>query len=280
MITLGKMLRLDLYRMIHGFAFKTALLLSAVLGIWCLVLNVNAHYRSLEALQGQTIAYSYPYSVYNGCISADGVTLPSTLLFALLPLLATLPFGASLAQDIHSGYIKNLAIKVPRKTIYTSRYITVFIGAFLVVMFATAGQMFFTMMFLPVLPPEIASLSFPLMSIGHIGASFYAQHPLAYLLLYNGFDAIFLAAFSSVSIFVASLAKNAFLTLIGPTVLFYVLTYLFDFLGLTIYRPDFIITPYVGIALSSTVMCLEAVLMIVLSIVLCIVACVRDRDVF
>ena len=154
------MLRLDLYRMIHGFAFKAALILSALLGIWCLGLNVHEHYRSLEALQNQTIAYSYPYSVYNGCISADGVTLPSTLLFALLPFLTTLPYGAALAQDLRTGYIKNLAIKTSRQIIYASRYITVFIGAFLVVMFATTGQMLFSMMFLPVLPPEIASFSF------------------------------------------------------------------------------------------------------------------------
>lgn len=277
---MGKMLRVDLYRMIHGFTFKAALLLSAVLGIWCLALNVNEHYRNLEILQSQTIAYNYPYSVYNACISADGVTLPSTLLFALFPLLATLPFGASFAQDLRSGYIKNLAVKVPHRIIYTSRYITVFIGAFLIVIFATAGQMFFSMMFLPVLSPEIASFSFPLMMVGHVGASFYAQHPLVYLLLYNLYDAIFLAAFSSVSIFVASLVRNAFFALIGPTVLFYAITYLFDFLGLTIYRPDFIIAPYVGISLSSTVMCLEAVFMVFLSITLCVFSCVRNRDVF
>lgn len=277
---MGKMIRLDLYRMMHGFAFKAALLLSAVLGIWCLVLNVHEHYRSLEVLQTQTIAYSYPYSVYNGCISADGITLPSTLLFALLPLLATLPFGAALAQDLHTGYIKNLAIKVSRPIIYTSRYITVFIGAFLVVMFATAGQMLFSMMFLPVLPPEIASFSFPLMMIGHVGASFYAEHPLVYLLLYNLFDAVFLAAFSTASIFVAGLSRNVFFALIGPTVIFYALTYIFDFLGLTICRPDFIITPYVGIALSSTVMCLEAILILLISIGLCVFSYVRNQDVF
>lgn len=274
------MLRLDLYRMIHGFAFKAALILSALLGIWCLGLNVHEHYRSLEALQNQTIAYSYPYSVYNGCISADGVTLPSILLFALLPFLTTLPYGAALAQDLRTGYIKNLAIKTSRQIIYASRYITVFIGAFLVVMFATTGQMLFSMMFLPVLPPEIASFSFPLMTVGHVGASFYAQHPLAYLILYNLFDAVFLAAFASVSIFVAGLVRNAFFALIGPTVLFYALTYLFDFLGLTIYRPDFIITPYVGIALSSTVMCLEAIFILLLSVGLCAFSCVRNRDVF
>ena len=118
------------------------------------------------------------------------------------------------------------------------------------------------------------------MTVGHVGASFYAQHPLAYLILYNLFDAVFLAAFASVSIFVAGLVRNAFFALIGPTVLFYALTYLFDFLGLTIYRPDFIITPYVGIALSSTVMCLEAIFILLLSVGLCAFSCVRNRDVF
>ena len=84
--------------MIHGFAFKAALILSALLGIWCLGLNVHEHYRSLEALQNQTIAYSYPYSVYNGCISADGVTLPSTQHIDLQPILTTLPYETAITH--------------------------------------------------------------------------------------------------------------------------------------------------------------------------------------
>lgn len=275
-----KLLKMDLQRLLHGFPFKLALLVSAGLGLWALLINVQRHYMSLEALQNESIAYSYPYSVYNACISADGVTLPSTLLFALLPLLATLPYGASFAQDIRTGYLKNLTVKVSRWAIYIARYLSVFIGAFFLVLFATAGQMIFSMMFLPVLPPEVASFAFPMMTVGHVGHEFYAQHPFLYLLFYNLYDAVFLAAFATTSIFVACRFKNSFIALIGPTVFFYALSYCVDLLGLTIFRPDFIITPYVGINLSAPVMCLEALAMIVCSVVLCFICFVRDRDVF
>lgn len=86
--------------------FKLALGVCAVLGIWDLVLNVQAHYANIEALKTQTIAYSYPSSVYNSCIAADGLYLPSILLFSLFPLLVTLPAEISMAMDIKSGYIK------------------------------------------------------------------------------------------------------------------------------------------------------------------------------
>ena len=103
-----KLLKLDFQRLFNGVLFKLALGVCAVLGIWDLVLNVQAHYANIEALKTQTIAYSYPSSVYNSCIAADGLYLPSILLFSLFPLLVTLPAGISMAMDIKSGYIKNL----------------------------------------------------------------------------------------------------------------------------------------------------------------------------
>ena len=76
-----ELLKLDFQRLFDGVLFKLALGVCAVLGIWDLVLNVQAHYANMEALKTQTIAYSYPSSVYNSCIAADGIYLPSILLF-------------------------------------------------------------------------------------------------------------------------------------------------------------------------------------------------------
>lgn len=101
-----ELLKLDFQRQFNGIMFKIAVGVCAVFGIWDLVLNVQAHNANMEALQTQTIAYSYPSSVYNSCISADGLYLPSILLFSLFPLIATLPAGISMATDIKNGYIK------------------------------------------------------------------------------------------------------------------------------------------------------------------------------
>ena len=119
---------------------------------------MQAHYANMEALKTQTIAYSYPSSVYNSCIAADGIYLPSILLFSLFPLLVTLPAGVSMAMDIKSGYIKNLRVRKEQKSVILSRYISIFAGAFLLAMAATFGQMVFSMMFLPTIAPEICLL--------------------------------------------------------------------------------------------------------------------------
>ena len=183
-----ELLKLDFQRLFDGVLFKLALGVCAVLGIWDLVLNVQAHYANMEALKTQTIAYSYPSSVYNSCIAADGLYLPSILLFSLFPLLVTLPAGVSMAMDIKSGYIKNLRVRKEQKSVILSRYISIFAGAFLLAMAATFGQMIFSMMFLPTISPEIASYTFPMMAVGQVGHSFYAVHPFLYLLLYNLYD--------------------------------------------------------------------------------------------
>lgn len=167
-----ELLKLDFQRLFDGVLFKLALGVCAVLGIWDLVLNVQAHYANMEALKTQTIAYSYPSSVYNSCIAADGIYLPSILLFSLFPLLVTLPAGVSMAMDIKSGYIKNLRVRKEQKSVILSRYISIFAGAFLLAMAATFGQMIFSMMFLPTISPEIASYTFPMMAVGQVGHRF------------------------------------------------------------------------------------------------------------
>lgn len=54
-----ELLKLDFQRQFNGIMFKIAVGVCAVFGIWDLVLNVQAHNANMEALQTQTIAYSY-----------------------------------------------------------------------------------------------------------------------------------------------------------------------------------------------------------------------------
>lgn len=67
-------------------------------------------------------------------------------------------------------------------------------------MAATFGQMIFSMMFLPTISPEIASYTFPMMAVGQVGHSFYAVHPFLYLLLYNLYDAVYLAGIATLAL--------------------------------------------------------------------------------
>lgn len=275
-----ELLRMDFSRMLHGAAFRLTLALCAALGVWDLVLNVQAHYESLEILKTQTIAYSYPYSVYNACIAADGVYLPSVLLYALFPLLAALPFGASAARDIKTGYFKNLAVRKPWRSIILSRSITVFAGALLAVLFAAFGQMVFSMMFLPALKPEIASYSFPLMMVGHLGHSFYAVHPFWYLLLYDLYDAFYLAALAVLTVPVGLLTGNALTALAAPAVTYYLASFLLENLNLAQWMPSCILPPYSDIYLRLPIMLAELALLLAAAALLAALCAGRKTDVF
>lgn len=273
-------LKMDCYRLFHSSTFKLALLAAAVLGLWDLALNIQAHNLGVQALQTQTVAYSYPYSVYNASIMADGICLPATLLFALFPLLATLPFGASLVQDVKTGYLKNLTVQVPRVKLVVSRYLVTFLGAFAVVMFATVGQLVFSMMFLPNIMPEIASFAFPMMGLGQLGHSFYAAHPFLFLVLWALFDALFLSALACLALPIGWLTENIFLALVTPTAVYFVVSFLFEKLGMVIFCPDLFIRPFVGLALKPAPMLGELVVLLVMSAVLLAVCAHRRKDVF
>lgn len=108
-------LKLDFQRLFDGVLFKLALGVCAVLGIWDLVLNVQAHYANMEALKTQTIAYSYPSSVYNSCIAADGILSSFNIAIFAVSTARDTASGSLMAMDIKSGYIKNLRVRKSRK---------------------------------------------------------------------------------------------------------------------------------------------------------------------
>lgn len=275
-----KLLKLDFQRLFNGVLFKLALGVCAILGIWDLVLNVQAHNANMESLQTQTIAYSYPSSVYNSCISADGLYLPSILLFSLFPLIVTLPAGISMATDIKNGYIKNLRVRKEQKKVILSRYISIFVGAFLLVMAATFGQMVFSMMFLPTIAPEIASYTFPMMAVGQVGHSFYAVHPFWYLLLYNLYDAVYLAGIATLALPFGWYTGNPFIALIGPTAVFYFTGFLFNTFSDSQWEPSCILPPYSDVYLSLPIMIIELCGLLAISVLLAVTCAVKKHDVF
>ena len=185
-----------------------------------------------------------------------------------------------MAMDIKSGYIKNLRVRKEQKSVILSRYISIFVGAFLLAMAATFGQMIFSMMFLPTISPEIASYTFPMMAVGQVGHSFYAVHPFLYLLLYNLYDAVYLAGIATLALPLGWLTGNPFESLIGPTAIFYFIGFFFDTFSASQWEPSCILPPYSDIYLSLPIMIIELCILLVISALLAMTCAVKKHDVF
>lgn len=155
-----------------------------------------------------------------------------------------------------------------------------FAGAFLLAMAATFGQMVFSMMFLPTIAPEIASYTFPMMAVGQVGHSFYAVHPFLYLLLYNLYDAVYLAGIATLALPLGWLTGNPFVSLIGPTAIFYFMGFFFDTFSASQWEPSCILPPYSDIYLSLPIMIIELCILLVISALLAMTCEVKKHDVF
>ena len=107
-----------------------------------------------------------------------------------------------------------------------------FVGAFLLAMAATFGQMIFQYDVPSNNFPEIASYTFPMMAVGQVGHSFYAVHPFLYLLLYNLYDAVYLAGIATLAASIRMAYGNPFVSLIGPTAIFYFIGFFLILLAL------------------------------------------------
>lgn len=262
-----KILRLEFYRMFHNWYFYIALAIGAILSIWCLYMNCRANAWQLEMMDTATVVYYYPLSVFNSYIGVDYQQLASSIFYAVLPLVAALPAGASLASDMKSGYIKNVLIRCPRKSYYWAKAVSSFAGGFLV----TAGSMLFslitTAMFLPALKPIIASSSFPGIDTSNLLGALYLKHPLLYILIFILYDALLLGAVSLVSTTYSAYSHQPFVATILPLIAFMGTSYILSVTSLNQAAPNAVVRQAGGYPKNITVMAIVLLLSFALTLI-------------
>lgn len=106
------------------------------------------------------------------------------------------------------------------------------------------------------------------------------MHPFLYLLLYNLYDAVYLAGIATLALPLGWLTGNPFVSLIGPTAIFYFIGFFFDTFSASQWEPSCILPPYSDIYLSLPIMIIELCILLVISALLAMTCAVKKHDVF
>jgi hypothetical protein len=206
--------RLELRRALGGPAFWLAILAGSVIAVaqvWVEVLPV--FHQRMDNWDPTTAKGAYPLSLYNVWLGES--TAPLAMLFFLFcPLLAVIPYGASLAADRASGYVKQLATRVPYRRYLYAKSVAVFVSAALAVVVPLVLNLVLVASFVPALRPQPSTGS--MIFDNALWSGLFLTHPLVYTLLYLGLIALWAGAIGLSAIALSYAINNRVLVVIMP----------------------------------------------------------------
>lgn len=144
----------------------------------------------------------------------------NTLYYILLPIIASMPYAGSCFTDIHSGYDKNILIKVSRGAYIRAKLLAVFASAFVAVVTPLILDLFLAAGLYPDNKPE--RLSFMVAGIidSQLFPKVYGTHPVLYSLLFTVLDGLFGGLLGIMSVCICKWVKGYFTAIMIPFVIY------------------------------------------------------------
>lgn len=186
-------------------------------------------------------------SLYNCWIGGEGMSIEHTLFFQILPFLALLPYGWSLASEQKSGYYKQLVLRIGRRPYLLTKMIVNFIGAGFVAVIPMLINITIVACFIPAVTPTIENVTSYSIVFNNMWSDIYYTLPLLHLILYLVLDFIFAGLFAQLCYAISCFTQNKIAVLLIPYFIILGLQYL-DNLSLVkgfTFSPMFFLHPVV-----------------------------------
>ncbi len=230
------MLRFELKRAFCGRAFVLALFLGCAITLSDVFLNVipEANNPNWDLAMAVKMG-AYPQSVYNSWIGGQARTLPSTLFYLFMPLIAAIPFADSYCFD-KSGYIKNIATRCSIKDYLISKYIAVFLSAGIAVSIPIIVNFIATAAVVPCLVPQASTFLFSISARSAFDKIFYTT-PFVYFLIYLVIDFVIAGLFAGIALAVVIITKNRYVAVILPFAVYLALYFIAGVTGILSLSP-------------------------------------------
>lgn len=182
-----RLFRNDLRRALRGPWFLGSMLLLIVLAIVAAAYEISTYINSWEWIireySNENYYYHTIYSCFNMWLPMHVSSDSASLFFTLLPLLAIMGYAWSLASDVRSGYVTQLATRIPRARLYAARYGAVFASAGLLAVVPLVVNLAVLACFLPAYTPSVVDRMYIGLSPTDIFATVFFEAPALYVVL-------------------------------------------------------------------------------------------------
>lgn len=214
------MLKVELKRAFCSWYFVSSLLIG--MGI-ALLHELTFVLPAAERMKHLVEFGAYPNSLFNSWIGAMLASLPNTLFYFLLPIIATIPHAKSFFDDRENGVMQNICVRTRKKHYLLSKYISVFLSGAVPVAIALIFSLWLTALSIPSLMPDPSTGTFSLVDNNMWSKLFYS-HPFVYVSLFILIDAIFAGLLSTIALCAALFVENKFIVSLSPFIV-YLITY-------------------------------------------------------
>lgn len=216
------MLKLEFYKAIRSRGFLSSLLVGLILCI----LHAFWVYDYLEAAffqmireEGKWAYFTADPSFLQGWMGMDVFSIYGDLFYLVLfPLLAALPYGASLLREEQLGYEKQVVMRSGKRAYFVTKFVIAFLTGGIVVTIPAVLSLGIAMSYLPLIPVE-SFMEQTGVDAFSMWVGLFQQYPLVYALLYIMLDFVIAGIFAVLSLTICWRMKNAFLGMVLPMML-------------------------------------------------------------
>lgn len=145
----------------------------------------------------------------------------TVLYFFIIPILAAIPYGASLYLDKKDGYMNNILIKTDRKNYYFAKLITYFVSGGVVATMPLVLSYILAIISLPSIRPTVESRMYNVFSKNIFSSIFYSDYTFVYVIIFIVFDFILFGLINCLCMFFTYWEENRFAIVLTPFVLCY-----------------------------------------------------------
>ena len=202
-------IKFEFYRAFRSRGFYVALLLGTALAIGDIVLFHNAFRDTIDAKV-----------VMQTWIGTDYQFVTNSLFYALLPILAALPYAGTYYEDIKTGYLKNILLHTSRREYYMAKAFVVFVMAAITVMIPLLLDLMAVMTIYPLRMPErLEFLAAGILDV-NLFSGLYETNGALYALAFILLDGLFAGLLALVSVCVAERVESMFSAIVIPFALY------------------------------------------------------------
>lgn len=246
-----QVLKIELRRAFTSRGMFLALLIGSALAVYHCITEVLpmaetvAYHTSPEMLAIQKGPF-YPDFLYFTWLGGTMFrTLPTTLYFMILPILAALPFADSLFTDMKDGYIKNVCLRVEKKEYYLAKYIAVFLSGGVAAVAPLLLSFLLACMFLPAMKPEPNAGNLCAIRETSSFPWLYYNLPMVFIALYLVINFVFSGLLACLGVVATAYLGYRFLVLVTPFIVYLFINSGFGLLGLKDWQPNnFLLSGY------------------------------------
>lgn len=197
----------------------------------------------------------YPLSFHHSWIGQTSFSVTTVIFYWLVPLLACIPFAASLNEDLGSRYADQVIVRVGKSRYFAAKLVASVVSSVAVVAIPLLVNVAFAACLVPDIPPEPAAGTFYVAPNTMLVDLFY-ESPWAYVALFIAMAAALGAVCATASCCISFVASNRLIALLVPFGVCAFMQLAFQGTVLAGFSPLNVILPYQPFSSIFWVVCL------------------------